>query len=616
MANLFNTLGVGYSGLSVAQVGISTTGHNISNAETEGYSRQKVSIETATPLSTSFGNVGNGATVADVKRVFDEFVFDRYTAISADKEYSDYQRDKLEQLSTYFPEVDNVGIKADLSEFYNMWQTFADNPNSDPVKVALVQQTQTLTQHIEQTQDQISSLQMQINEELLVSVNQVNEYATQIAELNKSINIAESVGEYTANDLRDKRNLLENNLSKLIGSDVSQGEVVGSDTPSYTLSVNGFNIVDGSSTHLLHISKESNPSGFYELSYERQDGALIPLEEKVNGGKIGAIFELRGGAIDSTSGMPTDGVIQNTLAQLDAFASGVIESTNNLYAASATTRMDSNVITANKDSSLLHSNLNIHEGSFDFVIYDLDGNETARRTININDTTVMSGLDTDSIEKQISANIDDTNDANASNDIDDFINFSYKESATGELRLELSMDSYAESQGFTFSIEENLINEEFSSGTNFAGALGLGRFFDGNDADSIRLNSKLEENPTQLSAGYSSVSGDNRVALNIVQSQFESYNFQVGSSSYDTTNYGMFDVTSTYVGVTTNSAITKNETISTQYSSIELEYASVSQVSIDEEMTNLIKYQTAYGASAKLITTIDEMMQTLLGIKQ
>jgi flagellar hook-associated protein 1 FlgK len=78
----------------------------------------------------------------------------------------------------------------------------------------------------------------------------------------------------------------------------------------------------------------------------------------------------------------------------------------------------------------------------------------------------------------------------------------------------------------------------------------------------------------------------------------------------------MFDIIATEVGTATNSAIMRNETASTQFNAIELEYFSTSKVSLDEEMTNLIKYQTSYGAAAKIITTIDQMMQTLLGIKQ
>ena len=97
---------------------------------------------------------------------------------------------------------------------------------------------------------------------------------------------------------------------------------------------------------------------------------------------------------------------------------------------------------------------------------------------------------------------------------------------------------------------------------------------------------------------------------------FEAYDYEIGDTTFNTTSYGMFDIVATEVGTHTNTAIVRSETVSTQFNAVELEYFSTSKVSIDEEMTNLIKYQTSYGAAAKIITTIDQMMQTLLGIKQ
>ena len=321
MASIFNALHIGYSGLNAAQVGIDTTGHNIANAETEGYTRQRVVTAASTPTNMAEGNVGNGTDIMDIQRVFDNFVFDRYTAVSSDKEFSDYEKKTLEELSTYFPEIDGVGVKADLVEYYNMWQTFADNPDNDAIKVALAKQTETLSAHIIQTQDQVQHLQSQVNEDLAVNINQVNQLAEELAGINIAIEVAEADGiGYTANDLRDKRSVIERTLSRLIGSDVNQGQLTANmqidsssntRTGSYTLSVNGFNLVDGSTYHPLHLSKENSSSGFYEVSYERQDGTLLPMEEKITGGKVGAIFDLRGGALDTTSGMPTDGVLQN-----------------------------------------------------------------------------------------------------------------------------------------------------------------------------------------------------------------------------------------------------------------------------------------------------------------
>jgi flagellar hook-associated protein 1 FlgK len=253
------------------------------------------------------------------------------------------------------------------------------------------------------------------------------------------------------------------------------------------------------------------------------------------------------------------------------------------------------------------------------VVYDLDGNEVARRSININEATVMSdpyGDNLNSIEGQITANIDDNKDSNANNDIDNYIKFNYQAASDGKQKLELTMDALAESKGYRFSIEDKLTNADFASGSNFAGALGLGRYFDGNNAKDMKLSNQYQDNPTNIRAGYSGSSGDNRTALNIVQQQLEKYDFKVGSQTINSTTYGMFDLTATYVGTNTNAAILKNETVSTQFNAIKMEYESTSKVNIDEEMTNLIKYQTSYGAAAKVITTIDQMMQTLLGIKQ
>lgn len=625
MASIFNTLHVGYSGLNAAQVGINTTSHNITNAETDGYTRQRVIATAATPLSSRSGQIGNGVEVQTIKRVFDNFVFDRYTDTYAQKEYVDFEKATLEQLSTYFPEIDAVGIKADMQEYYNMWQTFADNPDNDSIKIALAKQAEVLSDHIRYTQDQVTSLQSQLNDEIYVNVNEVNELAKELTEINRSIDTAEAGGAYDANDLRDKRNVIERDLARLIGAETTAGQLESNmqidsnsnmKTGSYTVSINGFNLVDGTSYHPIHIEGDSQ-NGFYELSFEREDGVLIPIDENLNDGKIGSLLNLRGSAIDTTSGVPTDGILQNTITQLDAFATGMIESTNNIYAYNASERMDSNHMSVSDDTPILTSSLNVKEGSFDLVVYDTDGNKVATREISIDVATSLSGIaGSNSVQAQMEAQKDDNGDGNANNDIDDYMNYNFASFAGGDNAVEFTLNSLAKSQGYTFAIEDKLTTEDFASGTNFAGALGMNRFFDGTDASDMDLNFDLRENSTLLSAGYTNVAGDSRLALDMVQHQFETYSYDIGDTVFETTSYGMFDIIATEVGTQTNSAIMRSETVSTQFNAIELEYFSTSKVSIDEEMANLIKYQTSYGAAAKVITTIDQMMQTLLGIKQ
>jgi len=627
MASIFNTLNIGYSGLNVAQVAVNTTSQNISNAETDGYSRQRVVTAAAAPLSLAPGNVGNGAEIIDIKRIFDNFVYDRYTSISGDKEYADFTEKTLNELSTYFPEIDGVGIKSDLTDYYNMWQTFADAPDNDAIKLALAEQTKTLSQNIGYTQDKIYELQAKVNDQMLVNINEVNSLTGQLAEVNGAIDVAESAGGYTANDLRDKRNVLERNIIRLIGGDVTNGELTSNihidsssntTSGSYTFNVNGFNIVDGQTSHKIHIDNKDNANRFYELSFERQDGKLIPMDENITGGTVGAILDLRGRSeLRSGDGVPSDGILQGVITQMDSFAAGLIEGTNNLYAQNPTDKMTSNILDLNPNNSMVNSNYNINVGSFNVNVYDIDGNLTASREVNINEATVMiGGVGTNSIEGQILNNTDDNDNGSGLDDIDDFLQFNWATYASGDTAMELFMNPAQAAAGYSFSISDNSADGDFADGTNFAGALGLSKFFDGYNAHNIDLHSAFKNNPTLISAGKAPVSGDNTLSLDMVQQQYEKYNFEVGQVTYNTTLYGMFDIIATDVGTKTNSAILNNESVTAQYNATELEFFGVSKVSVDEEMTNLIKYQTSYGAAAKVITTVDAMMQTLLGIKQ
>ena len=628
MPSIFNSLHIGYTGLNASQAGVNTTSHNISNAETDGYSRQRVVTSAATPVTSIDGHVGNGTDIQTIKRIFDNFVYDRFTGTSSDKEYADFSETTLNELSTYFPEIEGVGIKADLAEYYNMWQTFADNPNNDAIKLALSKQTEILTKNIKETQARVVALQNQVNNQLEVNINEINSLAEQLAGVNKAISVAEAGGKYESSDLRDKRNVIEMSLARLIGAESNVGQIESSiqiDSSSnttggsYSLSVGGFNIVDGSTFHKIHADSKSNPNGFFEISYERQDGVLIPMENEITGGRIGAILDLRGKSdIRSNEGVPSDGILQKTVSQLDAFSAQLIQATNNIYAEASTKRMTSNEMVLNPTNSLVNSGIGIKEGSFNINIYDIDGTIVSSREIVIDIATSMTGAPgSNSIQGQIENNIDDNSDASSINDIDDFLQFNWATYASGDNAMELFMNPDKISQGYSFAIEDQLQGDRnFSSGTNFAGAMGMSRYFDGTDASSISLATEFKENPTNISAGKSSSSGDARLALDIVQQQFEEYEFEVGRISYNTTMYGMFDITATDVGTEANAAILYNETISAKYTATELEFQSISKVSIDEEMTNLIKYQTSYGASAKVITTVDQMMQTLLGIKQ
>lgn len=613
MASIFNALHIGYSALNAAQIGIDTTGHNISNAETDGYSRQRVVTAAAYPISIDPGQRGNGTQITEITRVFDKFVFNRYTTSAQNKEYSDTLKKNLEELSTYFPEIDDIGIKNDMQNYFDMWQSLANNPGNSSLKVALAQQAQTLSQRIGETRAQVAGLQGSLNGQIKVNIDEVNRIAEQIAGLNKSINEEEAGGLNNANDLRDQRSKLEMTLSKLIGSKVLVGQIesrndinsnIAIEDGSYTIQVGGFNIVDGHSFHPIGVDALGNQNGYNDLYYERQDGVKIPFASNITGGKVGAMLELRGSVIGD-NGEFEDGFLQETMNNLDTLARGMIETTNNLYAQSATSSMRTNTLSFASTDALMNTNENFQTGTFDVVVYDIDGKEVARRSITINDTTVMedSPLTANSIIGQMRALSDDNNDNNALNDIDDMLTPGFASNV-----FQINLNASFASQGYTFAIEDQ--------GTNFAGATGVNRFFDGYDAKTMDLNTNLKNDPTLIKGYKSPANGDNQTALDMVELQFASVSFKNGTNTSSDTLYGYFDTLVTKVGTKTNSAILSNESITAQYNAVKQEYDSVSKVSIDEELANLIRYQTSYGAAAKIITTIDQMMTTLLGIKQ
>ena len=512
MASIFNGLHIGYSGLSASQLGINTTSHNITNAETEGYTRQRVVQQSTIPLGTIIpGAQGNGTQVKEITRIHDEFVFARYTSESETKEYSDFQRQTLEELSTYFPEIETVGITYDMQEYFNLWGDLSINPDNQAVKVALAQQTQVLSQDIRETKTQIANLQLTLNDQMKVAVDEINKLAQQIATLNGAITDTESIEGQHANDLRDQRGVLEIALSKLIDATIFEGDL-SSNMPvsrdvvekggDYTINIAGFNIVDGKTFHPIVADNRDNPGGFYSLSYERQDGVLMPMDDLVKGGRVGAILDLRGSRFDA-DGNIENGQLQEIINQLDGFAKGLIESTNNLYAQGADSVMRSNETGLGATEIMVNSELNIRVGTFDVVAYDIEGNIASSRKISITTTTVMDDTVYDalgnivtpgtvnSIVGQLRLNADDNGDGNANNDIDDILTANFLNG-----QLELGVNS-AKFPGYTFGIEDDRTNG-LAAGTNFAGAIGLSRFFEGEDASDINLARGLRDDPALI----------------------------------------------------------------------------------------------------------------------
>ena len=148
MANIFSSLHIGMSGLDAAQTQITTTGHNITNADSEHYTRQRVVQSAREPFHDMPGDIGTGTKVDTVVRVHDEFTFARLRTSNINLESSEYKKQILEEISQRFPDLQSVGIGRDLQNYFNAWNNLASNPTEGSQKVNLLNSAATLSNSI------------------------------------------------------------------------------------------------------------------------------------------------------------------------------------------------------------------------------------------------------------------------------------------------------------------------------------------------------------------------------------------------------------------------------------------------------------------------------------
>ena len=243
----------------------------------------------------------------------------------------------------------------------------------------------------------------------------------------------------------------------------------------------------------------------------------------------------------------------------------------------------------------------LENGSFDIVSYDSNGNILAKRTITVNmDSNDPRYSTIEGIMAQINTpNIDDNSDNNPNNDIDDLYEAKI---INGQFVLSPK--------------EENIFVGLDNDEANFGGAFGVNKFFDGKDAKTINLRDSLAQNPSNIHAYKSPNEGDNEVANAILQLQFENITFNVGNTTTQNTITGFYSQMTSSLANQTDIISSKKETTQTLLTSIQNEYYSISGVNIDEELINLEKFQRGYQANAKVITTINQMLDALFNIKQ
>ncbi|ELH3499945.1 flagellar hook-associated protein FlgK [Campylobacter upsaliensis] len=605
---IFATLHTGVTGLKASEVQIATTGNNISNANATFYTRQRVVQTTNGYITTGGVQVGTGTAIESIVRLHDEHAYFKLKNASTQQEYTGYLGQVLEEISQRFPDLKNTGILNNLENYNKAWNDFASNPNENATKIALVNATKTLAESVNEAHSTLKKVQQKVNDDIKSTVEEINRIGEEIAHINKQIYGEEALPTDHANELRDRRDELELTLSKLVSAVASKNEIVQDNRfeqtitdpgHHYNLSVEGFSIVDGVNFHPLKLDYDDKNKS-YSIYYQTPDEKIHDLTAKLKGGQLGAQLDLRGRDYDKLEGAYDNGILQGYIDSLNTFSKTLITKTNNLYAGSAKNSATSDYLEGlTGDVPLMNYDRTIQAGTFDIVIYDEKGNEKVRKSITIDVTTTMNDL-----MNQIKANTDDNKDNNSGNDVDDFINASF------------SFDSKSNSGLFQINAKNGFKVSLEDKGTNFAGAFSVGGFFSGSDASDIRVKESLLSDPSTVRASKNGVDSGNDMANQIIQLQYDKVSFYNKDGTIDELTmeeyYRKFTGKIASDGENNNVIHKSNMTL---YNSVYAEYQSKSGVNTNEELAALIQWQSSYGAAAKIVSTVDQMLDTLLGLK-
>ena len=287
-------LGTAASGLQVFQRAISVAGHNINNANTEGYTRQRVELGTRPPSFNGQGFIGNGVQIESIDRLFDQFAVERLR----DTTSSSSQYDTLALFSARVSNLlgdGKAGLNAGLESFFNAVQDLADDPSSIPARQLLLSEAESLVGRFHSLDSQLGSLRDELNGNVANLVNEINGLSAAIAETNRSIVDAGGHGSgQVPNDLLDKRDNLVNQLSEL----VSVRTVEQDDGAVNVFIGSGQGLVTRFLASPLTVVPNDFDSRRAEVAIVGA-GAASVITSNISGGKLGAVLDVRAQVLDT-----------------------------------------------------------------------------------------------------------------------------------------------------------------------------------------------------------------------------------------------------------------------------------------------------------------------------
>lgn len=206
-------LGIGKSGLNVSKKALEVTGHNLSNVNTEGFSRQRVMQSTSLPVSVGGFVQGTGVKVDGVRRFNDEFIDKRLSNALSNNQFYEARTEHLEQIESVFNELDSDGLNQILNKFFNSFRELANQPENETIRSVVRDNANLVVKDFRRIRGTLDTQAGNIDRKIQNSVSDVNQLLHHIADLNGKITSIESAQGETG-DLRDQRDIALRNLSE------------------------------------------------------------------------------------------------------------------------------------------------------------------------------------------------------------------------------------------------------------------------------------------------------------------------------------------------------------------------------------------------------------------
>jgi len=599
MSGIGMVLNIATTALNAQQYGLGVTGQNIANVNTEGYSRQNPVLVAKQPLMYGGLLMGRGVDTEQVSRSSDQLIENKLMQEKSNMSSSSEMEKYMQVLEGYFNENSGNSISTMLSDFWNRWYDISNNPSGTSERNSLYEQSALLSEQF----NALSTDLIQIDADLTGAVNSgveaINKITREIAQANDQIVSMEANS--VANDLRDKRNSLVSELNEYM--DVKAFEQ--SNGSLTIVGAKGCTLVQGNSSYDLEMGGANGD----RVTWQDSAGSYVDITNYLSNGKLGGWLDMR------------DEILAKYKLDLDALAKEVIWSVNQQHSQGVGLEGFSSVTgeyaVTNSGSAITSSGLSyqdkVDDSSKTFKIWLFDNNGdpydsdpvTTGLQGNPITITVTSGMTTDELvtainnETGVQASLDSQN------------------------RLNISIDTgiagIATLGSLAFSDDDS----------NVLAAFGINTFFTGFSSGDMGVNDAIGLNKNFIAAAQvgsdgAMASGNNNNALAITDLQntplsisqwtCDRINGNTQGSNISTLEDYYHSLVGS-IGITSASVSRDRSFGEMMVNELSTIRDSISAVSLDEEMTNLIKFQHAYAAAAKLIGVSDEMLNTLLELK-